>query len=62
MTVLVVGSGADAAAKDAAAIAGVEKVLSIESGATCESTASLIQKLHEKSGFTHIVGPSSTFC
>merc|ERR1719159_1001534 len=62
MTVLVVGAGADAAAKDAAAIAGVEKVLCVESGANCESTASLIQKLQEKNSFTHIVGPSSTFC
>merc|ERR1719379_1823508 len=62
MTVLVVGAGADAAAKDASAIAGVEKVLSVESGATCESTASLIQKLQEKNGYTHIVGPSSTWC
>merc|ERR1719269_184664 len=57
MTVLMVGAGADAAAKDAAAIAGVEKVLSVEAGANCETTAALIQKLQEKNSFTHIVGP-----
>jgi electron transfer flavoprotein alpha subunit len=62
MTVLVVGAGADAAAKDAAAIAGVEKVLSVEAGANCETTAALIQKLQEKNSFTHIVGASSTWC
>merc|ERR1719305_1948358 len=62
MTVLVIGAGADAAAKDAAAIAGADKVLTVDGAGTCESAAALIQKLQEKNGFTHIVGPSSTWC
>ena len=63
VTVLVAGTGGDAAAAEAATLAGVSKVLFADDHAYChamsEPTAALIVSLAP--GFTHIVAPSGAF-
>ena len=63
VTVLVAGAGGDAAAAEAATLAGVSKVLFADDHAYChamaEPTAALIVAL--AGGFSHIVAPSGAF-
>jgi electron transfer flavoprotein alpha subunit len=63
VTVLVAGMGGDAAAAEAATLAGVEKVIFADAHAYChamaEPTAALIVGL--AAGYTHIVAPSGAF-
>lgn len=63
VTVLVAGTGGDAAAAEAATLAGVSKVLFADDHAYChamaEPTAALIVSLAQ--GFSHIVAPSGAF-
>ena len=63
VTVLVAGTGGDAAAAEAATLAGVSKVLFADDHAYChamsEPTAALIVSLAP--GFSHIVAPSGAF-
>jgi electron transfer flavoprotein alpha subunit len=61
--VLVAGQGADGAAKEAAALAGVAKVLLVDAphyaDQTAENLAALVQSL--ASGYSHILAPASVF-
>ena len=63
VTVLVAGTGGDAAAAEAATLSGVEHVLFADDHAYChamaEPTAALIQSL--AGDFSHIVAPSGAF-
>ncbi len=63
VTVLVAGTGGDAAAAEAATLAGVEKVIFADAHEYChamaEPTAALIVGL--ASGYSHIVAPSGAF-
>jgi len=63
VTLLLVGSNADAAAKAAASVAGVEKVLVAKSldHALAEAVAPLIANVQKENKFTHILAPASSF-